>query len=90
MATSASAEKVFSSKGGGARAEKLETHKALELVCVPEEEVMDNLASKFVNFSSFVGMPVEKLEVRKGRGMMVSSGKRYSPSAACIERELQK
>ncbi|RVX03249.1 SKP1-like protein 11 [Vitis vinifera] len=46
---------------------------------------MDNLASKFVNFSSFVGMPVEKLEVRKGRGMMVSSRKRYSPSAAyCI------
>lgn len=45
METSASAEKVFSGKGGGTRAEKLETHEALEFVCIPEEEVMDNLAS---------------------------------------------
>ena len=85
--TSGSAEKDTLGKVVRTRAGKLETPKALELVCVPKGEVMDSLPTKFANFSSFVGILVEgfekeinsllkKLEARKGRGVKVPGGKK--------------
>ena len=60
--TLGSAEKDPSGKVVMARVEELEALKALEFACVLEREVMDSLSSKFVNFSSFVGMLVEGFE----------------------------
>lgn len=85
--TLASIEIKIFGKGVGARVEKLETRKAMELVCILEGEVIDSLPSKFVKFRSFVGMPFEgfekeissllkKLEARKERRVKVSGGKR--------------
>ena len=71
-------EKDPSAKEVVALAEEVEPPKALELTYVPEGEVLDSLPSNFVNFNSFLGLPVKgfekeinsllkKLELRKGR-----------------------
>lgn len=64
------------------RVEELEPTKAMELTCVLEEEDLVSLPTKFVNFSSYMRMPVvgfekeicsllKKLEVRKRCGVKV-------------------
>ena len=67
------------------------------------EDIKDfrSLPDKFVAFSSFLGLPVTgfekesnsllwKLESRKGRGVKITRGKKKSPLATRLEREIRK
>ena len=62
---------------------------------------MDSLSTNFVNFSSFLGLPMEwfekeissllkKLELRKGCGVKVSGRKRSTPSTSHFEQKIHK
>ena len=67
------------------------------------EDIKDfrSLPDKFVAFSSFLGLPVTgfekesnsllwKLESRKGLGVKITRGKKKSPLATRLEREIRK
>ena len=73
-------------------------------ICRASEEkilVFGHLPNKFVAFSSFPGLPVmgfekeinsllKKLELRKGRGIKIARGKKKSPLATRLEKEIRK
>ena len=83
------------------RIEEVDSLRDLDLGGIVEREEVVSFPSGFVKFSNYLGMPVvgfkkeinsllRKLELRKGRGVKVSGGKRKPLASSGFEREIQK
>ena len=93
--------KGHSSKELVVRDEEMNPPCDLGFECAVEGEEIVRLPSNIVKFSSGLGMAVagfkkeinsllRKLELRKGRGVKVSGGKRKPLASSGFEREIQK